>query len=103
MSYSKAPLTGVETKGVAPNFIIGNALALFPGAISRVAKGVSSLIPILLLEVITRTGTEGSWLEVNAMIFPFSRIKGKSASFIEALPPVVPEVPPVPEPVPVSL
>ena len=60
MSYSKAPFTGAETKGLGPNFIIGNALALFPGAISKVATGASSLIPILLLEVITKTGTDGS-------------------------------------------
>ena len=68
---------------------------------SKTAKGVSSLTPILLLEVITKTGTDGSSLEVSALIFPFPRIKGESVSSIDWLPPVV-AVPPAPKPVPVS-
>ena len=60
MSYSKAPFTGAATRGPASNFIIGNAVALFPFAISKVATGASWLIPILLFEVITKTGTDGS-------------------------------------------
>ena len=89
-SNSKAPFKGDEINGAGLNLIKGNATVSLPGAMSRVACGVSSLIPILLLEVITITGTEGSWLEVKAIIFPFSKINGNSES-IELL---------VPEPVP---
>ncbi len=91
-SNSKAPFKGDEINGAGLNLIKGNATVSLPGAISKVACGVSSLIPILLLEVITITGTEGSWLEVKAMILPFSKTKGNSES-IEVLPPV-----PEPEP-----